>query len=152
MQVTVRPAIEADTIAIADFNCQLAHESERKQLDRSLVLAGVAACVADPHKGRYFLAEAAGEIVGQLMITYEWSDWRNGWFWWIQSVYVVPAVRRQGVFRQLFNHLLSLAKVTPGVIGVRLYVEKENQRAQQTYQEMGLEWSGYAVMEQYPLR
>jgi GNAT superfamily N-acetyltransferase len=101
----------------------------------------------DPAHGRYFVAEAGGRPVGQLMITYEWSDWRNGRFWWIQSVYVLPDARRGGVFRALFRHLEDMARDDPGVCGIRLYVERDNLRAQATYRHCGLADAGYAVME-----
>jgi ribosomal protein S18 acetylase RimI-like enzyme len=92
-----------------------------------------------------------GAIVGQLGVTCEWSDWRNGWFWWIQSVYVRPEARRCGVFRTLFQHVRDSAKNDAQVIGIRLYVEHENQSAQKTYQAMGLSQTTYQVMERYPL-
>ena len=93
------------------------------------------------------MAEIDGRVVGQLMITYEWSDWRNGVFWWIQSVYVLPEARRLGVFSELYAHLERLAKATPGVCGLRLYVEHANERAQATYRRCGMVDAGYRVME-----
>lgn len=147
MPVTIRPATTADADFLAAGNVAMALETEHKQLDRPTIAAGVRAALADPAKGRYFIAEQAGERVGQLMITYEWSDWRNGTFWWIQSVYVLPDARRGGVFRALFRHLEQLAAADPGVCGIRLYVERENDRAQATYRHCGLEDAGYAVME-----
>jgi GNAT superfamily N-acetyltransferase len=105
------------------------------------------AVLSDRSRGRYFVAEQAGERVGQLMITDEWSDWRNGRFWWIQSVYVLPAARRNGVFRTLFRHVEQLARSDADVCGIRLYVERANVRAQETYRHCGLEDGGYVVME-----
>jgi GNAT superfamily N-acetyltransferase len=128
----------------------LAEESEGKILDRSVLTPGVKAGLADPHKALYFVAEEDGVIVGQTMITYEWSDWRNGWIWWIQSVYVRPEARRGGVFRSIFQHILQTAK-QEGVIGIRLYVEKENHKAHETYLKLGMEWAGYQVMEKIPM-
>jgi GNAT superfamily N-acetyltransferase len=151
MAIVIRQAAPADTAVVCEFNRLLAKESEGKDLNLSLLESGVWAALADARKGRYFLAEADGAIVGQLGITYEWSDWRNGWFWWIQSVYVVPAARRQGVFRALFRHVEENARTDPDVIGIRLYVEHENHRAHDTYLNLGLVWTGYRVMEKYPL-
>ena len=151
MALVIRRARPADAKEIIDFNLHLAEESEGKKLDRDLLAAGVAAGLADPHKARYFVAEDHGSIVGQMMITYEWSDWRNGWFWWIQSVYVRGDRRRQGDFRTLFEHVADLARQDPEVIGLRLYVEQENHVAQQTYTSLGLEPTGYLVLERYPL-
>ena len=125
----------------------MALEAEHKRLDPATVARGVRAVLDDPAHGRYFVAERDGGPVGQLMITYEWSDWRNGRFWWIQSVYVLPQARRGGVFRALFRHLEELAKADPGVCGIRLYVERENARAQATYRHCGLEDAGYVLME-----
>jgi len=147
MSISIRPATSADADFLAAGNVAMALETEHKRLDPATIAAGVRAALADPAKGRYFIAERAGERVGQLMITYEWSDWRNGTFWWIQSVYVVPDARRGGVFRALFRHLEQLAAADATVCGIRLYVERENDRAQSTYRHCGLEDAGYAVME-----
>ncbi len=151
MALLVRPALLADAAVICEFNRLLALESEGKILDPALLQPGVHKALADDNKGRYFLAELDGQIVGQLGVTYEWSDWRNGWFWWIQSVYVRPEARRRGVFRTLFQHVLDSAKTDPQVIGIRLYVERDNHAAQGTYEAMGLHRTGYHVMERYPL-
>ena len=151
MPLLVRPAAPADAAVVCEFNRLLALESEGKHLDPALLQAGVQKALADDNKGRYFLAVLDGQIVGQLGVTLEWSDWRNGWFWWIQSVYVRAEARRQGVFRSLFQHLLESAKSDPQVIGIRLYVERENHAAQNTYEAMGLHRTGYQVMERYPL-
>jgi ribosomal protein S18 acetylase RimI-like enzyme len=151
MSIRVRRATVSDVATVLEFNRLLALESEGKKLDLSLLEPGVHKGLADDHKGRYFLAEAGSEIAGQLGVTYEWSDWRNGWFWWIQSVYVRPEFRRQGVFRTLFQHVLDAAQKDPEVIGIRLYVETENHAAHKTYRSMGLEWTTYQVMERYPL-
>src|SRR5262245_53766191 len=151
MPVTVRRAAPADAPVVVEFNRLLAEESEGKTLDLSLLTPGVAAGLADECKALYFVAEADGATVGQMMITFEWSDWRNGWFWWIQSVYVRPEARRQGVFRALFDHVHQAARHDPTVIGLRLYVERDNKAAQETYQRMGMEWTSYLVLEKYPL-
>ena len=151
MPVLVRPASSADADLVCEFNRLLALESEGKALDPALLQPGVRNALADDHKGRYFLAMLDGQFVGQLGVTYEWSDWRNGWFWWIQSVYVRPEARRRGVFRALFQHVHESAKNDPQVIGIRLYVERDNHAAHDTYQALGLDWTTYQVMERYPL-
>src|SRR5262245_37483641 len=105
MPPTVRSARPEDAAVIAEYNRLLALETEHKVLDPSVLAAGVQALLEDPHKGRYFVAEDAGQPIGQLMLTYEWSDWRNGWIWWIQSVYVRGDYRRRGIFRALYEHV-----------------------------------------------
>jgi ribosomal protein S18 acetylase RimI-like enzyme len=151
MPLTLRSATAADAPLIVEFNRRLALESEDKTLDVDVLTVGVAAILADPSRGRYFLAERDGEVIGQLMITTEWSDWRNGWFWWIQSVYVLAEARRQGVFRSLYEHVYAQAQAHPEVVGLRLYVEEANRSAQQTYQSLGMERTGYLVLERCPL-
>lgn len=151
MAVTVRRGTPADAPVVAEFNARLAWETEGKRLDPDVVAAGVAAGLADPNKGIYFLAEEGGVIVGMMMLTFEWSDWRNGWLWWIQSVYVRPEARRRSVFRNLYEHVYQAACREPEVIGLRLYVEHNNQVAQQTYLQLGMEEAGYRVFEKYTL-
>ena len=145
--VRIRPAEIGDATVIADFNRQLAAETEGKTLDGDTVRQGVQSLLEMPSRGRYFVAEIDGQIVGQIMHTFEWSDWRNGDIWWIQSVFVHSDFRRRGVFSSLSNHLEELARQTPGVVGIRLYVENENGRAQQTYSSLGYDQAGYLVME-----
>jgi len=147
MVLTVRDATLADAAVVVEFNRLLAEESEGKKLERAVLAAGVAAQLADVQKGRYFLAEAAGEVLGQVGLTLEWSDWRNGWMWWIQSVYVRQDARRRGVFRALFEHVRQAALRDGQVVGLRLYVDRDNQGAQQTYQRLGMQESGYLVLE-----
>jgi GNAT superfamily N-acetyltransferase len=151
MPLTIRCAGPADAAVVVEYNQLLAKESEGKTLDPAKLGPGVAKVLADPHKGLYFLAEQDGRSVGQMGITYEWSDWRNGWFWWVQSVYVRLEARRRGVFRALFEHVENAAKQDPEVIGLRLYVETANQIAQQTYERHGMTRTGYFVLEKYPL-
>jgi GNAT superfamily N-acetyltransferase len=151
MPLSIRRAVPTDAAHIVEFNRLLAHESEGKALDTAVLAAGVAAGLADPRKSVYFLAEEDSLPVGQIMYTTEWSDWRNGWFWWIQSVYVRHEARRRGVFRALFEHVLQAARAEPEVIGLRLYVERENHVARDTYQRLGMEAAGYVVFERYPL-
>jgi GNAT superfamily N-acetyltransferase len=151
MPLTIRPATHADAGIIASFNQALAWESERKRLDEGVLLAGVRAVLDDPHKGFYTLAERDGEVVGQVLITTEWSDWRNGWFWWVQSVYVRADRRRAGVFAGLFGHLKLKATADPTVIGIRLYYDCGNTTAADTYRRMGMADTGYGMFEMYPL-
>lgn len=151
MAVTVRWAEPTDLETIIEFNCFLARESEGKELDLSLLRPGIAAALADRAKGPYLLAEEQGIILGQMAITFEWSDWRNGWFWWVQSVYVRPEARRRGVFTALFHHLEKEAGIDRTVIGIRLYVEEENHTAIQTYLKLNFKRTGYRVLEKYPL-
>ena len=151
MPIAVREATLADADVVVEFNRLLALESEGKTLDANLLAPGVRAGLADPVKGRYFLAEADGVILGQMGVTFEWSDWRNGWFWWIQSVYVRAEARRRGIFRAIFEHIQEAARNGPEVIGLRLYVDDANRAAQETYQRMGLGRTSYFVLEKYPL-
>jgi ribosomal protein S18 acetylase RimI-like enzyme len=151
MPLAIRRATKADLDVVVDFNRRLAEESEGKILDAAVLKAGVTQALADPQKALYFLAEDAGLVVGQTMITTEWSDWRNGWFWWIQSVYVRPEVRRRGVFRALFEHISKAARQDSSVIGLRLYVDDDNHAAQETYRQMGMIDAGYFVLEKHPL-
>jgi GNAT superfamily N-acetyltransferase len=137
----------SDVPVVTDFNLRLAAETEQLQLDRDCVQAGVFALLKDSSKGTYFLAVAADTIVGQAMITYEWSDWRNGNIWWLQSVYVRPEFRKQGVFRQLFRHIQELARREPGVWGLRLYMHSSNDRARAAYASLGMGCTQYQVFE-----
>ena len=145
----VRRATPADASSVAEFNRRLAQETEDTILDPVVLARGVDAVLADESKGLYFVAEAGDAIVGQVMVTYEWSDWRNGPLWWLQSVYVDAAWRRRGVFRALFTRVLEAAK-RAGVVGFRLYVEQENKAAQEVYERVGLQRSRYWVMERPP--
>jgi GNAT superfamily N-acetyltransferase len=151
MSLTIRRAGPADAAVVAEFNRLLALESEGKALDAAVLAAGVAAGLADPNRSIYFLAEQDGAAVGQIMYTKEWSDWRNGWFWWIQSVYVRPEARRRGVFRALYEHVYQAARADGQVIGLRLYVERNNHAAQETYRHLGMQAAGYLVFERCPL-
>jgi GNAT superfamily N-acetyltransferase len=143
----VRHAVPADGDALTAFNCAMAWETERKRLDLATVRAGVAAVFDDPRRGQYFVAERDGEVVGCLLITYEWSDWRNGDWWWIQSVYVSENARAQGVFGALFTEVETRARATSGVIGLRLYVEWDNRRASEIYTRLGMTQEHYHMMQ-----
>ena len=156
MTCRIREATADDAALLARGASAMALETEHKRLDPATVLAGVAAGIADPARARYFVAMdealAAGREtlalpVGTLMLTREWSDWRNGEWWWIQSVYVDPAHRRQGVFAALYRHVEQLARSTDGVVGLRLYVERGNATAQRTYESLGMRDADYRIYE-----
>ena len=132
---------------VAQFNVELARESENLSLDPARVRAGVEALLRDPAKGTYFVAEAGGAVVGQLLITREWSDWCNGDYWWLQSVYVRSDCRRRGIFQALFQHVLARAQERGDVAAIRLYVEKNNGPALKTYDRLGLKETHYRVLE-----
>jgi ribosomal protein S18 acetylase RimI-like enzyme len=151
MTLVIRPPSGQDLETIVEFNQRLAWETEGRNLDSAILTRGVRAVLADPHRGRYFLAEYEGQVVGQLMITLEWSDWRDGWLWWIQSVYVRAEARQRGVFRTLFAHVVAEAKRQGDVAGLRLYVENHNTVAQATYHKLGMSDAGYRVLELCPL-
>src|SRR3954468_9724827 len=142
----IRGATPADAEVITAFNAAMALETEHKQLDPSVLRAGVEAAIARPTSSKYFLAEIEGRVVGQLMVTFEWSDWRNADFWWIQSVYVPPDSRPRGVFAALYRHVEQLAR-TAGACGLRLYVERDNTGAQTAYRRLGMTDAGYLVYE-----
>ncbi len=147
MQITIRDASPADAEMIADFNARLALETEDLRLDPATLRRGVDKVLADPSKGRYWVAETGGRVVGCTMVTYEWSDWRDANLWWIQSVYVHPDARRRGVFRALYAHVRSAA-LAAGAGGIRLYVERENTTAQGTYTSLGMMMTPYRVMSE----
>jgi GNAT superfamily N-acetyltransferase len=151
MPPTVRDARADDCRHLVEFNARMAEETEHLKLDNAVLTAGVRNGLADPAKARYFVAELDGAVAGSLMITHEWSDWRNGDIWWIQSVYVRPEFRRRGVFRALYAHVRALATKS-GVVGLRLYVETQNKNAQQTYSDLGMTTAHYLVMEEMPLK
>ena len=152
----MRNAVPADAERLAHWALAMALETEHKRLDPATVLAGVTAGIADPSKTRYFVAmrevplagrEVIAEAVGTLMLTTEWSDWRCGHWWWIQSVYVEPVHRRGGAFRALYAHVEALARAAGDVVGLRLYVEAGNALAQRTYAALGMADAGYRILE-----
>jgi ribosomal protein S18 acetylase RimI-like enzyme len=147
LELQIRDATPADAQTVVEFNRLLALESEQKRLDVGVLARGVKLALERRELCRYFLAEFDGRIVGQTMITYEWSDWRAGMFWWIQSVYVLADCRGRGVFRALFRHLQGLAQAEPEVCGLRLYVEQHNAPALAAYQRLGLSPSGHLLYE-----
>lgn len=152
MTIRIRRGIEADVATIADFNCRLAMETESRRLDSATVTRGVRRGMDAGNEVQYWIAEfvdsAGVQVIGQLMLTREWSDWRDGWLIWIQSVYVHPEHRGQGVFTTLFRHVSDVVRRDPDNIGIRLYVEHENKAAQTVYGKLGLVDPGYNVLEQ----
>ena len=146
--MNIRHAGAEDAHALIEFNRAMALETERKELLPEVIGAGVRALLANPAAGFYLVAEADGQVIGALMLTMEWSDWRNGSFWWIQSVYVRPEARRQGIYRRLYRHVQEMAAQDPKVCGFRLYVERENRAAQATYGALGMKETRYLVFEE----
>jgi len=144
---TIRAAEPSDLDRVVRFNELLALETEEKQLDTSQLRPGVKKALARPGRCRYFVAEHDGGMIGQAMVTREWSDWRNGYFWWLQSVYVERNHRRRGVLRALYRHVAALAESTPGVCGLRLYVDKHNHVARSAYRQLGMTETEYLVYE-----
>lgn len=145
--INIRNARTADAGVITEFNCQLALETEHKNLEPKIVRRGVELGLQRPDMCRYFMAEMNRRVVGQCMVTYEWSDWRAGVIWWFQSVYVHENHRRKGVFKALYRHVETLARSHSDVCCLRLYVEQNNDRAQQTYRSLGMIPSGHIVYE-----
>jgi GNAT superfamily N-acetyltransferase len=143
----IRKAVMGDAAVIARFNRNLARETEHLRLDPKTVGAGVKALIRNRARGIYYMAEDAGQVIGQLCLTYEWSDWRNGNFWWIQSVYVAEKFRGRGIFSALFEHIQALALKDKEVCGLRLYMEKDNERARRAYLKLGLKQTHYQVFE-----
>jgi len=147
MPIIIREADREDAARIVLFNLAMARETEGRELDRKVLTKGVERLLNDPARGRYFVAVKGDEVVGQVMITTEWSDWRNGLVWWLQSVYVSKRHRREGVYRMLHDHVRETA-LTEKVLGIRLYVERDNLSAQETYRAMGMLASQYLMYEE----
>ena len=147
MKLTLRDTCLEDLEFIVRGNTDMARETENVTLDPALVRPGTLAVLQDRSLGRYFIAESGGRPVGQMMLTLEWSDWRNGAFWWVQSVFVEPDCRAQGVFSSLYRHVSELAAASPEVCGLRLYVDRANAKARHIYAHMGLHSTNYDVME-----
>lgn len=145
--ILIRSAVEGDIERLVEWGAAMAWETEHKRLNIETVTCGIHAGVDDPGKARYFIAERDNHPAGTLMLTFEWSDWRNSMWWWIQSVYVPVEHRRCGVFAALYRHVHQLAVDTPGVCGLRLYVEKENIAAQRTYESLGMVDARYCMYE-----
>ena len=145
-EITIRDAKLEDSEFIADFQLKMAMETEEKKLDLEVVLPAVKKVFTDGDKGFYLVAESAGKVVGSLMVTYEWSDWRNCFMWYIQSVFVEKECRGKGAFTMLYNEVVARAKEA-GVMFVRLYVETENERAQRTYEKLGMKRMPYYMYD-----
>lgn len=145
--IVVRNTTRADVPFLADCNIAMAFESEGKRLDREVLTRGIVAVFDHPERGFYLVAERGAQAVGSLLITHEWSDWRNGGWWWIQSVYVMPGARRQGVFSTMYRDVEARGQASAGVIGLRLYVETNNSRAQATYAALGMEPAHYKLYQ-----
>jgi GNAT superfamily N-acetyltransferase len=147
VNLKIRKAVLKDVDIIAGFNMRAAKETENMDVDPDTAVRGAKAIIKDPHKGFYLVAEMKGEIAGQLMVTNEWSDWRNLNFLWVQSVYVREDYRKQGIFAALFHHLKEMARYRKDVAGLRLYVEKNNETAQMVYESLGMHKPGYEIYE-----
>ena len=147
MAIRYRDATRADASAIVAFQCAMARETEEMELDAAVCGRGVAAVFDDSSRGRYFVAESGGQIVASLLVTFEWSDWRDGAVWWIQSVFVRPDVRKQGIYAALYEHVRRLAAADESVKGIRLYVDRRNTAAQEVYRRLGMDGEHYQVFE-----
>ena len=144
---TIRDALPADLPTIVEFNRALALESEGKQLNLDVLKAGVERALSSPALCRYFVAEEDGQVVGQTMLTYELTDWRDGLIYWIQSVYVHPEYRGRGVYKAIYRHIVALGKRAGDMHGLRLYVEKDNAKAIATYERLGMRQSHFHIYE-----
>jgi ribosomal protein S18 acetylase RimI-like enzyme len=144
----IRQALSQDAEELIAFNINMARETEGVELDPAVIGAGVRTMIDNPQMGFYLVVELDNGIQASLMVTSEWSDWRNGMFWWIQSVYVRPQYRRQGLYRELYARVRELAEQEPSVCGFRLYVDRDNTAAQKTYQSLGMEETGYRIFEE----
>jgi len=144
--IKIRKAIPSDAQSITDFQLRMAWETENMKLIPEIVAKGVDAVIRDKSRGQYYVAESEGTVVASLLITYEWSDWRNCNVWWFQSVYVIPDFRRKGVFRKMYSHIRELAE-EQDIAGLRLYVETKNSIAQKTYEELGMISGHYSFYE-----
>ncbi|MBX3237536.1 MAG: GNAT family N-acetyltransferase [Nitrospiraceae bacterium] len=151
VQIMIRPATEQDVDQLTAFSAAMANETEHRVLDRARLRAGTLAVIQQPERGKFYVAEVTNgtqpQIVGQLLITFEWSDWRNAQFWWIQSVYVRPDWRRRGVYRQMHERIHELARSQSDVCGLRLYVERNNQTAQAAYRTLKMVRTPYEIWE-----
>ena len=146
-EFSIRLATPDDLEAIVRHNTAMALETEDRVLDPDTLREGVSRLLSDDIRGFYLVAASAGEIVGQLMVTFEWSDWRNAYFWWIQSVYVAPEFRRKGVYRLLESSVKSQALQKGDVCGIRLYVDRDNLVAQRVYTNLGMNHARYDLFE-----
>ena len=146
--MNIRPADKSDIDALVEFNIAMALETEGKTLGPDVLRPGVEAVFEDANKGFYVVADDNGSIVGGLLITFEWSDWRDKWFWWIQSVYIKPEYRGRSLYRELYAFVKALAEERGDVAGFRLYVEHDNIHAQKVYERVGMRRSHYEMYEE----
>lgn len=146
--MNIRLAEKRDVTALVEFNQAMALETEGKQLHAETLKSGVSAVFEDPNKGFYVVADVNGEIAGGLLVTFEWSDWRNGWFWYVQSVYILPRHRGRSIYSRLYEFVKDLATERGNICGFRLYVEKENQHAQRVYEKVGMTETYYLMYEE----
>ena len=146
--MNIRMANFKDAGSLVEFNQAMALETEGKRLDASILKSGVEAVFANQDKGFYVVAEDGGKIIGGLMITFEWSDWRDKWFWWIQSVYILPEARGKKIYSRLYDFVKEKARAQNDVAGFRLYVERENTHAQTVYEKLGMAGSHYLMYEE----
>lgn len=144
--ISIRKATPGDAPSIIDFQLKMAWETENIRLVPEIVTKGVEAVFRDHSRGQYFVAESDNKVVASLLITYEWSDWRNSNVWWFQSVFVLPEFRRLGIFSRMYNHIRELAEAND-IAGLRLYVETKNTRAQKTYEALGMSSGHYSFYE-----
>lgn len=147
MEIKIRPGLLFDIPVIADYQIKMALETENMKLDPPTVEKGVSAVFDDPGKGKYWLAEVKGEVVGCLLTIPEWSDWRNGTVLWIHSVYVKPEFRKHGIYRKLYGHLKTMVDESKDLRGLRLYVDKTNVTAQKVYESLGMSGEHYHLYE-----
>lgn len=145
--IEIRPAVPGDAEAIVDFQIRMARETEELGLEPEVVDRGVRAVLDDSTKGRYWVADSGGHLVGSLLTTYEWSDWRDGTVLWVQSVYVVPALRGRGIYRRMYEHLRDKVLASPDLRGIRLYVDRRNLAAQRVYERLGMSREHYEMFE-----
>lgn len=145
--IAIRPAVPEDAPALVEFQIRMARETEELELDPPTVTRGVQAVLDDPAKGRYWVADDGEHLLGSLMTTYEWSDWRNGTVLWVQSVYVPSERRGRGIYRRLYEHLRAQVLASPDLRGIRLYVDRRNLSAQQVYERLGMSREHYEMFE-----
>lgn len=145
--IEIRPALPRDAEAIVDFQIRMARETEELELEPDVVARGVRAVLDDSARGQYWVADSGGHLVGSLLTTYEWSDWRDGTVLWVQSVYVVPALRGRGIYRRLYEHLRDRVLASPDLRGIRLYVDRRNLAAQRVYERLGMSREHYEMFE-----
>lgn len=145
--ITIRKSIASDIPILVDFQQKLALETESVSLDPQILKKGMQALFDDPSKGFYNVVEESGIIIGCHMVTYEWSDWRNGMVLWLQSVYVTESYRKKGIFKMMYDNILRIISEDASLIGLRLYVDKTNERAMKVYQSLGMNGDHYTVYE-----